>query len=121
MVDDTNQVHELAFSYDKANHGVTYGDYLTWDDDERYEIIDGKVYAFTAAPSRKHQEILGTLFVEVANYTANGVTALTDSRGVKTEYTHNSYGNVIKSVEDVGGLNYTRTYNYDNENNLIQE
>ncbi|WP_336864602.1 DNRLRE domain-containing protein [Peribacillus frigoritolerans] len=52
---------------------------------------------------------------------STGVTTLSDSRGVKTAYTHNAYGNVIKSVSDVGGLNYTRTFNYDDQNNIIQE
>ncbi|TPF19473.1 DNRLRE domain-containing protein [Priestia megaterium] len=53
--------------------------------------------------------------------TATNTTTVTNSKGVKTDYTHNAYGNVIKSVEDVGGFNYTKTYNYDSQNNLIQE
>ena len=34
----------------------TYSDYLTWDDDIRYELIDGIPYAMAGA-SRAHQEI----------------------------------------------------------------
>lgn len=60
-------------------------------------------------------------YYNVAYDTANSVTTITDSRGVKTQYTHNAYGNVIKSIEDVGGLNYTTTYEYDDQNNLIIE
>ena len=36
----------------------TYADYLTWPDDERWEIIDGEAYAMTPAPTTKHQRIV---------------------------------------------------------------
>ena len=36
----------------------TYADYCTWDDGERRELIDGKVYAMSPAPSWEHQSIL---------------------------------------------------------------
>jgi len=39
----------------------TYADYLEWDDDVRYELIEGVPYAM-AAPSQAHQEISGGLF-----------------------------------------------------------
>jgi Uma2 family endonuclease len=35
----------------------TYGDYLTWQDDERWEIIDGVSYVMTPAPTLYHQNI----------------------------------------------------------------
>ena len=35
----------------------TYADLLSWPADERWELIDGIVYAMTPAPSRCHQEI----------------------------------------------------------------
>ena len=35
----------------------TYVDYCTWDDDERWELIDGVPYAM-AAPNRSHQRVL---------------------------------------------------------------
>jgi Uma2 family endonuclease len=44
----------------------TYADYLTWPDDQRYELIDGIAYLM-AAPSRAHQEIVGELYRQVAN------------------------------------------------------
>ena len=40
----------------------TYGDYCGWDDEKRYELIDGVVYDMTPAPSRNHSLISGTLF-----------------------------------------------------------
>lgn len=45
----------------------TYGEYRRWPDDVRYELIDGSAYAMAPAPSRRHQEVLGELFRQVAN------------------------------------------------------
>lgn len=45
----------------------TYADYLTWDDDTRYELIDGVPYMMSA-PSVNHQEISGELFAQLHNY-----------------------------------------------------
>jgi len=44
----------LAYQLD---HKWTYADYLTWDDDQRWEIIDGEAYAMTPAPLIRHQRI----------------------------------------------------------------
>ena len=49
------------------NRKYTYSDYLTWDDDNRYELIDGEVYML-AAPSLAHQEISGNLFIQIHTY-----------------------------------------------------
>lgn len=43
----------------------TYGDYLSWGDDERWELIDGVAYDMSPAPGRRHQEILGSLYAQV--------------------------------------------------------
>jgi Uma2 family endonuclease len=45
----------------------TYADYLEWDEDERYEIIDGEAYMMSA-PSRRHQEISMALSAALYNY-----------------------------------------------------
>lgn len=42
----------------EKNRKFTYDDYLTWPDEERWELIDGEAYNMTPAPSRRHQEIL---------------------------------------------------------------
>ncbi len=44
----------------------TYADYLSWPEDIRYELVDGVAYAMTG-PNRRHQEIVGNLFVQLAN------------------------------------------------------
>ena len=42
----------------KTKKGFTYADYLTWPDDERWELIDGEAYNMTPAPTFKHQKIV---------------------------------------------------------------
>ena len=45
----------------------TFSDVLTWDENERIEIIHGEVFMM-APPSRIHQEISGEIFRQLANY-----------------------------------------------------
>jgi Uma2 family endonuclease len=45
----------------------TYSDYYTWDDDKRYELIDG-VPHFLETPGRVHQEISVELSCQFANF-----------------------------------------------------
>ena len=49
------------------NRKYTYSDYLTWDDENRYELIDGEVYMMSA-PSLDHQEISMEISRQLANY-----------------------------------------------------
>lgn len=44
-----------------------YGDYLTWPDDKRYELIDGVAYAMSPAPDLAHQDVAGEIYRQVAN------------------------------------------------------
>jgi len=43
----------------------TYSDYVTWDDEDRYEIIDGEVYLMSG-PLLAHQKISRELLVQLA-------------------------------------------------------
>jgi Uma2 family endonuclease len=60
---------------EKKDH-YTYADYLTWDTDERYELIDGVPHLMSFAPQEKpiriltrmHQMILVELTRQFANY-----------------------------------------------------
>ena len=45
----------------------TYGDYLAWPEDVRYELIDGIAYALDSPPLRLHQEVLGEIARQVCN------------------------------------------------------
>ncbi len=48
----------------KKRKRFTYQDYLTWPEDERWELIDGEAYCMSPAPRIKHQRILSKLDYE---------------------------------------------------------
>lgn len=50
------------------NKVYTYYDYLNFPNDEFVEIIDGKIFAMSPAPSRIHQELLMEISAELRNY-----------------------------------------------------
>jgi len=41
----------------RENERYTYADYCTWDDSERWELIDGVPYSMSPAPATVHQRI----------------------------------------------------------------
>ncbi len=43
----------------------TYADYLTWPDEQRWEIIDGVAYAMSPAPTTIHQRIIRKLATRI--------------------------------------------------------
>jgi Uma2 family endonuclease len=51
----------------RDNDRHTYGDYLTWPEDVRYELIDGIAYLMAPAPAVSHQDIAGEIFRQAAN------------------------------------------------------
>ncbi len=54
----------------KKPEKYSYADYLTWDDDKRYEIIDGEVFDMTS-PGVLHQSISMELARILANFFEN--------------------------------------------------
>ncbi|MEW5814563.1 MAG: Uma2 family endonuclease [Spirochaetota bacterium] len=52
----------------KNDRLYTYADYLTWPDEERWELIEGVAYDMSPAPNRRHQHILGQLFRKIADF-----------------------------------------------------
>ena len=46
----------------------TYRDYRNWPDDERWELIDGKAWDMSPAPSRLHQTILGSIYSQMNTF-----------------------------------------------------
>ncbi len=55
----------------KLEERYTYADYLTWSDDERWELINGITYNMSPAPSRWHQELLTVVFKKCADFLEN--------------------------------------------------
>jgi Uma2 family endonuclease len=45
----------------------TYAEYANWPEDIRYELIDGIAYAMGPAPTRRHQEVAGEVFRQIAD------------------------------------------------------
>ena len=46
----------------------TYKDYLTFEENDRIEIIDGGIYNMSPAPSRIHQEIISEIHFKLMEY-----------------------------------------------------
>lgn len=67
MNEKRNKKHLVRERAPLKKEKYTYGDYLSWADDKRYELIEGEVYLM-AAPSRRHQEVAGELFRQLATY-----------------------------------------------------
>lgn len=59
--------HTITMQLPKDAERYSWTDYLTWPENERYELIDGVAYAMSPAPQRKHQEISGEIFRQAAN------------------------------------------------------
>jgi len=63
---DESEVSEAIRKYDEDKR-FTYADYESWDDENRYELIDGVAYMMSA-PSTAHQSILGEFYRQLANF-----------------------------------------------------
>ena len=50
---------------DEQHH--TYGEYLTWPDDARYELIYGHAIMTAPATNLDHQDVAGELFRQISN------------------------------------------------------
>ena len=61
----------MQFSELDLNKTYSYADYLKWRFDERLELIKGKIFKMSPAPSRCHQEIAGFIFNNLYNFLSN--------------------------------------------------
>jgi len=52
----------VSLAEKKSEEKFTYDDYVTWPDDERWELIDGVPYNMTPAPTFEHQRIVGRFY-----------------------------------------------------------
>ena len=51
--------------------GLTYGDYLSWTDGGRWELIDGVAHDMSPAPSTEHQRLVVALILEIGQFLAD--------------------------------------------------
>ncbi len=52
--------------------GLTYGDYRTWPEDGRWELIDGTAYDMSPAPALEHQRLVVELVTRIHNFVSEG-------------------------------------------------
>lgn len=45
----------------------SYDEYLTWNDEKRWEIVNRIAYNITSPPGTRHQQVSGALFVTIYN------------------------------------------------------
>ena len=60
-------MENLAYEIKMEEKEYTYEDLLNMEDENRYEIIDGKLFLMSS-PSTIHQEIAGELFVQLKQF-----------------------------------------------------
>lgn len=58
----------MAVAASVDDYLYNYGDYLSWPDEERWELIHGIPYDMSPAPSRIHQKISGNLHFEIKKF-----------------------------------------------------
>ncbi len=63
IVTDINQLD--------LNGTYTYADYLLWRIEERLELIKGKIFKMSPAPSLRHQKVSGRLHLEMGQFFKN--------------------------------------------------
>jgi Uma2 family endonuclease len=51
-----------------ASLTYSYANYLNWLFPERVELIKGKIFKMSPAPSRVHQEVAGSIFLKLGNF-----------------------------------------------------
>ena len=66
MKDEHSIVKEPPIAYDGS---YTYSDYMKFDFEYMVELIRGKIFKMSHAPSIKHQQAVGKLYVKFMNYT----------------------------------------------------
>ena len=55
----------------RNDNKYTYAYYMTWPEDERWELIDGEAYDMTPAPSTRHQSVLIDLAAQIFEFLKN--------------------------------------------------
>ena len=55
----------MGLTAKKIGRKLTFGDYRSWTEEGRWEIINGEAYAMTPAPSLKHQEVVSNFHIRL--------------------------------------------------------
>ena len=62
---------EIKVEEPESPVGFTYADYLTWNFKERIELIRGKIFKMSPAPSVTHQKVVANIFGEIFIFLKN--------------------------------------------------
>lgn len=77
----------------------TYADYLTWLDDERWEIIDGVAYSMSPAPGTRHQRVSRKLSLALGDFLRDKTCEMfTAPFDVRLSEQHGASDNYIETV-----------------------
>jgi Uma2 family endonuclease len=68
---------EAIQSITPAKKSFTFTDYVTWPDDQRWELIDGKPFAM-GSPTPEHQEILGEFITQFRTFYGGNIVGFPD-------------------------------------------
>lgn len=69
-INDDDFTEELV-EEPESPYGFTYADYLTWNFKERIELIRGRIFKMSPAPTVTHQKVLGNLFLAIGSFLQN--------------------------------------------------
>lgn len=58
----------MPLAHKNNNELWTYADYLTWPDEERWEIMEGVAYSMSPAPGTRHQRISRSVSLQIAGF-----------------------------------------------------
>eukprot|EP01012_Entosiphon_sulcatum_P002394 TRINITY_DN10493_c0_g1_i1.p1 TRINITY_DN10493_c0_g1~~TRINITY_DN10493_c0_g1_i1.p1 ORF type:complete len:213 (-),score=9.71 TRINITY_DN10493_c0_g1_i1:370-1008(-) len=65
-----DEIDEPVKQFNELDASLTYSyaSYLNWLFPERVELIAGKIFKMSPAPSRVHQEVAGSIFLNLGNF-----------------------------------------------------
>ncbi|MCP4217130.1 MAG: Uma2 family endonuclease [bacterium] len=90
----------MGFAAKKEIQKFTYADYLSWDDEERWEIINGEAYSMSPAPAVIHQRVLREILRQLSNQlmgkTCEAFPAPFDVRLPLSDEQENKISNVVQ-------------------------
>ena len=63
-----DDLSEIKVAEPESPYGFTYADYLTWNFKERIELIRGKIFKMSPAPTFTHQQISMNIGLQFATF-----------------------------------------------------
>jgi len=61
-------MEKMGLPLQKPEEKYTCADYLTWPDEERWELLEGTAYSMSPGPNTAHQRLCGELFYQFKSF-----------------------------------------------------